>query len=275
MGSLPEKLTSIAELDDLLSCPTPALVKALGALEGDIMVVGAGGKIGPTMARTAKRAMDAAGIEKRILAVDAVDVSYLEADGIETYRCDLLDLDQVADLPRVKNIVYMIGRKFGSTGAESLTWGINCIVAYHAARAFQGCRIAAFSTGCVYPVMHLNSGGATEHTPPAPVGEYAQSCLGRERMWDFYADKGLVDVIHIRLNYAVECRYGVLHDIAAKVWSGEAIDLTTGYANVIWQGDACCQILQSLPLASHPAPPSISPVPRPSPSARLPLSSAD
>lgn len=253
MDSIPARLTSVAELDELLSRPTPALVDAMRALDGDIMIVGAGGKIGPTMARTAKRAIDAAGVSKRVVAVDIADLSYLEEEGIETLHCDLLDLDQVAALPKIKNIVYMIGRKFGSTGAESLTWGINCIVAYHAARAFHGCRVAAFSTGCVYPVMHVTTGGAIEETRPAPIGEYAQSCLGRERMWDFYADKGLLDVVHIRLNYAVECRYGVLYDVASKVWAGEPVDVTTGFANVIWQGDACCQILQALSLASHPA----------------------
>jgi nucleoside-diphosphate-sugar epimerase len=134
-----------------------------------------------------------------------------------------------------------------------MTWGINSIAAYHAARHFRGARIAAFSTGCVYPVMDLRTGGATEETPVAPVGEYAMSCVARERMFDFFADRGELDVVHLRLNYAVECRYGVLQDLAARVLTGEPVDVTTGYANVIWQGDCNDQALRSLALASHPA----------------------
>jgi nucleoside-diphosphate-sugar epimerase len=250
---LPARLQNTAELDDLLSRPSAGLVAFMRTLEGDLMVVGAGGKVGPTMARMAKRAIDAAGVRKRVIGVDVAPLDALAGTGIETVRCDLMDLDAVAKLPKAKNIVYMVGRKFGSTGAESLTWAINCLVAYHAARAFQGCRIAAFSTGCVYPVMHIGTGGATEQTPTEPVGEYAQSCLGRERVWDYFADQGKLDVVHIRLNYAVECRYGVLYDVGSRVWAGEPVDVTTGYANVIWQGDACNQVLQSLALASHPA----------------------
>ena len=251
--ALPAKLTSVAELDELLSRPSAGLVSFMKQLDGDIMVVGAGGKVGPTLTRLVQRAITAAKVQKKVVAVDVAPLNSLAAEGIDTHRCDVMDLDAVGKLPKTKNIVYLIGRKFGSTGAESLTWAVNCTVAYHAARAFQGCRIAGFSTGCVYPVMHLNSGGATEETTPEPVGEYAQSCLGRERMWDYYADQGKLDMVHIRLNYAVECRYGVLYDIGSKVWAGEPVDVTTGYANVIWQGDACNQIVQALGLASHPA----------------------
>ncbi len=250
---LPARLGSVAELEEFLSRPSQALAAFMKTLEGDIMVVGAGGKIGPTMARMARRAADAAGVRKRVIAVDVAPLDALAAAGIETVRCDLMDLEAVSRLPRVRNIIYMVGRKFGSTGAESLTWAVNCVVAYHVARAFQGARVAAFSTGCVYPVMHISTGGATEQTPPDPVGEYAQSCLGRERMWDYFADQGKLDVVHIRLNYAVECRYGVLYDIGSRVWAGEPVDVTTGYANVIWQGDACSQVLRALGQASHPA----------------------
>ncbi len=251
--ALPDTIDTLAQLEEVLTRPHGELVDLLGELDGDVMIVGAGGKIGPSLARTAKRAVAASGASKTIFAVDLVPLEELAAEGIETIQCDMLDQAQVERLPKVKNIVYMIGRKFGSTGSESLTWAINCVAAYHAARAFQGSRIAAFSTGCVYPVMHIRSGGATEETPPAPIGEYAQSCLARERMFDFFADKGTEEVAHVRLNYAVECRYGVLVDIAVKVLNEQPVDVTTGYANVLWQGDVCNQVLRCIRLASAPA----------------------
>ncbi|OGV62486.1 MAG: hypothetical protein A3K19_33415 [Lentisphaerae bacterium RIFOXYB12_FULL_65_16] len=246
-------MRNVQELEEILSRPSEGLIATLKELDGDIMILGAGGKIGPTMALTAKRAVDAAKVQKTVYAVDVVDLPNLAAAGIKTLKCDLLDLDAVGKLPKVKNVVYMVGRKFGSTGSESLTWAINVIVAYHAARTFQGSRIAAFSTGCVYPVVDIRTGGTTEQVPVNPVGEYAMSCLGRERMFDYFADSDKSKVVQVRLNYAAECRYGVLVDVATKVWKGEPVDVTTGYANVIWQGDACNHVLQGLKLASNPA----------------------
>lgn len=253
MRDLPDTIKTVDELDDILSRPSEALVDYVRGLDGDIMVVGAGGKIGPTMARMAKRAVDAAGVAKDVLAVDVVPLPELEALGIRSVACDMLDQAAVDALPSARNVVYMVGRKFGSSGQESLTWAINCIVAYHAARKLQGSRVSAFSTGCVYPVMHINTGGATESTPSGPVGEYAMSCLGRERMFDHFADNGKEEVVHVRLNYSVECRYGVLFDVATNVWNGQPVDVTTGYANVIWQGDACDQVLRSFDYATSPA----------------------
>lgn len=250
--SLPDRITTVAQLEDLLSTPSPALIQSMKRLEGDLMVLGAGGKVGPTLATLAKRAVDAAGVKKKIVAVDLAPLTGLKNLGIETISCDMLDLDAVGRLPKVENIVYMVGRKFGSTGSEHLTWAINVVVPYHVARTFTKSRIAAFSTGCVYPVMELRTGGATEATPANPVGEYAMSCLGRERMFDIFAEKG-ERVVHIRLNYAVELRYGVLCDIATNIWTGKPVDVTTGFANVIWQGDACNQVLQSLEYAASPA----------------------
>ena len=249
---LPEKITSTAQLEELLSTPCDSLVRMMGRLEGDLMILGAGGKVGPTLARMAKRAIEVAGVKKKIVAVDQLPLPALAKPGIETITCDMLDLDAVGRLPKVENIIYMIGRKFGSTGAEHLTWAINVIVPYHVARTFTKSRIAAFSTGCVYPIVDIRTGGATEETPPNPIGEYAMSCLGRERMFEVFTDKG-ERVVHVRLNYAVELRYGVLMDIATNIFNGRPVDVTTGFANVIWQGDACNQALQSLEMASSPA----------------------
>ena len=249
---LPDKITTVAQLEDRLTSPSESLIQVMLRLEGDLMILGAGGKMGPTLAVMAKRAAEAAGVKKKIFAVARSPLPALAKQGIETLLCDLLDLDAVSRLPQVANLVYMVGRKFGSTGAEHATWAVNMVAAYHVARTFSRARIAAFSTGCIYPVMDLRTGGATEATPPAPVGEYAMSCLGRERMFDLFAERG-ARVVHIRLNYAVELRYGVLVDIAMNVHQGKPVDVTTGFANVIWQGDACDQILRSLEIAASPA----------------------
>jgi nucleoside-diphosphate-sugar epimerase len=216
------------------------------------MVLGAAGKIGPTLARMAKRAIDAAGAAKTVYAVDLAPLPKLAAEGVETIQCDLLDPEAVAALPRAANVVYMAGRKFGSTGAEHLTWAANVVVPYNAARAFADSRMVMFSTGCVYPIVHVSTGGATERTPPAPVGEYAMSCLGRERMFDYVSRTCGQRVLQFRLNYAVELRYGVLVDVARKVFRGEAVDVTTGHANVLWQGDVCERALLCLKLAASP-----------------------
>lgn len=253
MQSLPKVINTVAELDELLSRPTPGLIETMKRLSGDIMILGAGGKIGPTMVAVIQRAAAAAGVKKRIVAVDVVPLKGMQEKGVETITCDMLDLDAVSRLPQVENIIYMIGRKFGSTGSESMTWAINVMVPYHVARRFTQSRIAAFSTGCVYPVMDIKSGGATEDMPADPVGEYAQSCLGRERMFDYFAENKGERVVHVRLNYAVELRYGVLFDVASHVWKGEPVDVTTGFANVIWQGDACNQVIQALEVAASPA----------------------
>ena len=252
MQDLPSTIDTVEQLEEVLSRPSERLIEFMSSLEGDILVLGAGGKIGPTLCRTAARAIDAAGVDKKVLAVDVAPLPALEAAGVETIRCDLLDPGAAADLPRAANVVFMAGRKFGSTGSEHLTWAVNCVVPYHVARTFTGSRVVVFSTGCVYPVVDLQTGGATERTPPEPVGEYSMSCLGRERMFDYFSREAGEKVLLFRLNYSVELRYGVLADVARKVHRGEPVDVTTGYANVLWQGDVCNQALRSLALAASP-----------------------
>ncbi|MCG3179505.1 MAG: hypothetical protein BIFFINMI_01840 [Phycisphaerae bacterium] len=253
MQTLPETINTVAELEEVLSRPSERLVEFVKGLEGDIMVIGAGGKVGPTMCRTAKRAIGAAGVKKDVIAVDVAPLDALAKEGIKTVQCDLLDLDAVAKLSKAANIVYMIGMKFGATGKEALTWAINVTAPYHVARSFTQSRIVAFSTGCVYPVVHVTTGGSVETDPADPVGEYAQSCLGRERMFDYFSQTAGERVLQFRLNYAVELRYGVLVDVAAQVAAGKPVDVTTGFANVLWQGDVCNQALLSLGQATAPA----------------------
>ncbi|MCX7017277.1 MAG: NAD(P)-dependent oxidoreductase [Candidatus Sumerlaeota bacterium] len=252
MGPFLSEINTVAELDEFLSRPDEALLAFMQHLDGDVMILGASGKMGPTLARMAKRAMDATGKRGAVIAVARSPLPELDAQGIQTIRCDLLDPKAARHLPRAENVVFMAGRKFGSTGNEPLTWAANAIVPYHVASTFVDSRIAVFSTGCVYPLMHVSTGGAPEETPVGPVGEYSMSCLARERMFDYFSGTHGERVVHIRLNYAVELRYGVLVDMALKVWNGQEIDLTTGYANVIWQGDACGWALRALELASSP-----------------------
>jgi dTDP-4-dehydrorhamnose reductase len=247
----------LGELDELISRPTEGLIRMMGRLTGDIIVLGAGGKMGPSLARMAKRASDAAGAVRRVVAVSRFSSEREEAClndvGVKTIKCDLLDPEQVQALPDAPNVVFMAGMKFGSTGQEHLTWATNVMVPYHTARAFTNSRIVAFSTGCVYPLVHFSTGGASEAIPAAPIGEYAQSCLGRERMFDYFAEEKGEKVLHFRLNYAIDLRYGVLWDVASKVWAGEPVDITTNYANVIWQGDCSNIVLQCFKLATAPA----------------------
>lgn len=252
MDELPATIRDEEQLDEVLSRPSPALVDVVKRLDGDVMVLGAGGKVGPTLVRMVRRAVQTAGVRKEIIAVGRRPLELLEAEGVRTVVCDLLDPAAVERLPRVENVVFMAGRKFGSTGDEPATWAANVIVPYHVARTFVDSRVAVFSTGCVYPLMDVGAGGSTEEMRPAPVGEYSMSCLGRERVFDYVSRRAGEKVVHLRLNYAVEMRYGVLVDVARNVWQGEPVDLTTAWANVIWQGDACDWVLRSLALAASP-----------------------
>lgn len=245
-----------AELEEKLSEPTPQVVETLGKLKGDILFLGAAGKMGPTLARMAKRASDAAGAKRRVIGVSRFsggDDAALRAHGIETIRCDLLDEAGVNALPDAANIVYMPGRKFGtSSGDASATWAINCFLPAVVCRKYPKSKIVAFSTGNVYPFTPVASRGPTEAVPPNPVGEYGMSALGRERMFEYFSGTMGIPVAIMRLNYAVDLRYGVLVDLAKKILAGETIDLAMGHFNVIWQGDANAMTLRAFDHVASP-----------------------
>ncbi len=255
-SGLPDTIADREHLEDLLSTPSAAAVDALGRVPGDIVVLGVAGKMGPTLARMARRAADAAGTPRRVIGVSRFseagqDVA-LQAHGVETIACDLLDEAALAALPDAPLVVYMAGRKFGSSGQESLTWAMNAYLPAVVARRYAGSRIAAFSTGNVYGLTAAGRGGSQEGDAPMPVGEYAMSCLGRERMFEHMSRTHGTPLAILRLNYATEMRYGLLVDLARKVAAGEVIDLAMGYANVIWQGDANAMAIAALAHAASP-----------------------
>jgi nucleoside-diphosphate-sugar epimerase len=245
------------ELDALLSAPSEATVAALACAPGDVIVLGAGGKMGPTLARMAARARDGAdaGSRRRVIAVSRFSAEgteqFLHQSGVETIKCDLLDRDAVARLPDAPNVVFMAGQKFGTHDAPSRTWMMNVVVPSICAERYAGARIVAFSTGNVYPLRPVGGGGSRETDATAPVGEYAQTCVGRERVFEHYAVSRETKVAIVRLNYAIALRYGVLTDLALKVAYGHAIPLAMGHVNVIWQGDANRAALELLPHASR------------------------
>jgi len=249
-------ISSENELEDVLSQPGKADVRALAALEGDLLILGVAGKMGPSLARRAVRACERAGVRKRVIGVarfsDPAVERQLREWGVETIAADLLEPGALARLPDAPNVVHMAARKFGSTGNEGLTWAMNTFLPGLVAERYRDSRIVAFSSGNVYPLTAVSGEGPTESSPTAPVGEYAQSVLGRERIFEYYSRRYGTPVALLRLNYAIDLRYGVLLDIGRKVFERRPVDLRMGYANVIWQGDANSACLRSFPLCQSP-----------------------
>jgi nucleoside-diphosphate-sugar epimerase len=249
-------MKTVEELEAKLAEPCEALMEDLLSIEGDILLLGVGGKMGPSMARLLRNAIRKSGVSRKVYGASRFSSGglqeALEKDGVETISVDLMDDAKLQTLPDVPNVIYMAGNKFGTSGNEHFTWAMNTYLPGRVAEKFKKSRIVVFSTGNVYPFMPLASGGATESVLPAPVGEYGQSCLGRERIFQHFSHKNQTPMTIFRLNYAIDMRYGVLSELARAVYEQRAIDLTMGHANVIWQGDANQMAIRSLKLCSSP-----------------------
>jgi len=245
-----------SQLESYLSEPTTEVISAIASLEGDILILGVGGKMGPSLAALAKRAIDCAGVTKKVIGVSRFSNPRIQESlhevGVETIIADLLSENNLQNLPNIQNVIFMAGRKFGSSGNEDLTWALNTYMPGRVAEKFRDSRLVVFSTGNVYPLTPISQGGATESSTVAPIGEYAQSCLGRERICCYFSEQFGTPMAILRLNYAIELRYGILLDIAQKVYTGEPISLEMGNVNVIWQRDANAIALRSFTHCQSP-----------------------
>ncbi|MFV0337341.1 MAG: NAD-dependent epimerase/dehydratase family protein [Chthoniobacterales bacterium] len=247
------------ECDDFLSRPTAGVIETVKKLAGDIFIAGVGGKMGPTLALMAAKAQAASGRKHKVFGVSRFSSpasrELLEKNGIETIACDLMKESEVAKLPEVKNIIFMAGQKFGTSSGPELTWAMNTLVPANVAKRYPDSRHVVFSTGCVYSYAKVIFGGSREDAPTDPPGDYANSCLGREQIYSYFSKANKTPVCLFRLNYAIDFRYGVLLDIASKVYAGKPVDVTMGHVNLIWQGDANARAIQSLEVADSPARP--------------------
>jgi nucleoside-diphosphate-sugar epimerase len=254
---LPEYINSEEQLNEIMTHPDDALVSFIKTLRSPLLILGAGGKMGPTLAVLAKRAARVASPDLDIIAAsrfsDAGVKNWLESKGVITISADLMDKSALQQLPESENIVYMIGWKFGTVDNPARTWAVNTLIPSFVAERYPDTRFAALSSGNVYPMVSVTDNGSLETDPLIPLGEYANSCVARERIFEYYSQKNNTPVALIRLSYALDLRYGVLVDIAQKVYAGESIDVSMGYANGIWQGDANSMIIRCLGLASAPA----------------------
>lgn len=253
---LPELIETEDILDDVLTRPQPELIDFMRTLSGPLVILGAGGKMGPTLSVLARRAADAAASSCEVIAVSRFSNvqgrRWLEDRGVKTLSADLLDRNSLAGLPDAANVIYLVGLKFGTQDDPARTWAVNTLVPSYVAERYSGARIAALSTGGVYPLIPVDGGGSRETDALVPLGEYANSCIGRERIFEFYSRSSGTPVTLVRLSYAVELRYGVLVDIARRVYAGEPVDVTMGYLPYIWQGEANAMVIRSLGLAESP-----------------------
>src|SRR2546426_7118950 len=249
-------IQTIEQLEELLSEPTEPVVEIMRRLSGDILLLGVAGKIGPSLARMARRASDLAGVRRRIIGVSRFSApeeqARFHAHGVETIRCDLLDESAVARLPPAPNVIYLAGLKFGSTEDAARTWAMNAYLPAIVCRKYRESRIVAFSTGAVYGLATRAQGGSRETDSPQPVGEYAMSCLGRERLFEYYSRKWNIPVALIRLFYACELRYGVLVDLARRILAGDPVDLAMSCFNIIWQADSNVMTLLAFEQVASP-----------------------
>ena len=255
-NGFPAVIQNQDQLEEVMSRPGPGVKEELSKLDGDLLVLGVGGKMGPSLARQARRAFDEVGSTARVIGVSRFGNvalrQQLESWGIHTIQCDLLDSESVAQLPDAGAIIFMAGMKFGASSDPSLTWAMNTHLPTLIASRYPRVPTVVFSSGNVYPLVPVDGDGAAEHLPAAPIGEYAQSVLGRERIFEYFSRQLGTKIVHFRLFYAAELRYGILYDVASAVWQGRPVNVDTGYANCIWQGDANAMALRSLEQVDSP-----------------------